>query len=75
VGLPSVGLAGMLLGPLDNVDTAILGGLLLAWLIALVKVVLHFSKVSCPRCGTRYSRGKYLSNCPSCGLRMLQEDS
>jgi len=27
-----------------------------------------------PLCHTRYSRGKYLVNCPHCGLRMLQDD-
>ena len=33
------------------------------------------SKVVCPRCATRYSRGKFLVNCPKCDLRMLQEDA
>jgi MFS-type transporter involved in bile tolerance (Atg22 family) len=47
---------------------------LLAWLIAFTVLVVKSSRMICPRCSTRYSRGKYLSNCPKCDLRMFQED-
>jgi hypothetical protein len=47
---------------------------LLVWLLAFTRLVLRGVRVTCPRCATVYSRGKYLCDCPSCGLRMLQED-
>lgn len=49
-------------------------GLLVAWLVAFASLAIRYSRVVCPRCRARYSRGKWLSNCPQCGLRMLQED-
>lgn len=48
--------------------------LLVAWLIAFTMLAVRHSRVICPRCATRYSRGRSLCNCPRCGLRMLQED-
>lgn len=73
LGVPAVAALGYLLQPLDNVRTALLVGVILFWLSVLVTVALRHSRVVCPRCETRYSRGKYLVNCPKCGLRMLQE--
>lgn len=74
VGLPAVALVGMWLEPFDTSDTAVFVGLLVLWLSALTILLVRFSKVVCPRCQTNYSRGKFLANCPQCGLRMLQED-
>lgn len=48
--------------------------LLVAWLVAFTWLLVRSSRVGCPRCGARYSRGKWLSNCPQCDLRMLQEE-
>jgi uncharacterized membrane protein len=47
---------------------------LVAWLAAFTVLAIRSSRVVCPRCNARYSRGKYLSNCPKCGLRMFQEN-
>jgi hypothetical protein len=47
--------------------------LLAIWLAALIVAAIRASRVICPRCNTVYSRGKWLSNCPQCGLRMLQD--
>src|SRR5690349_4151590 len=49
-------------------------GLLVAWLFAFAWLAIHASRVICPRCRAKYSRGKGLSNCPQCGLRMLQDE-
>lgn len=74
VGLPLIAATGYLLSPLTSLRTAAVLALAAAWLVALTTLLLRGSKVDCPRCQTRYSRGKYLVNCPKCGLRMLQED-
>ncbi|MET0280854.1 MAG: hypothetical protein ABW278_06965 [Steroidobacteraceae bacterium] len=49
-------------------------GLLLLWLVSFTVLAVRHSRVLCPKCGTQYSRGKGLCNCPKCGLRMLQEE-
>lgn len=49
-------------------------GLLIAWLVAFTLLAIRYSRVTCPRCRTTYSRGRWPSNCPRCGLRMLQDD-
>lgn len=49
-------------------------GALVAWLVAFTHLALRSARVTCPRCGTGYSRGRSLCDCPSCGLRMLQDD-
>jgi hypothetical protein len=49
-------------------------GLLLVWLVVFTMLLVRYSRVSCPRCGTQYSRGKGLCDCPKCGLRMLQDE-
>jgi len=49
-------------------------GLLVVWLVATTLVAIRYSRVRCPRCGTTYTRGKWLCDCPQCGLRMLQDD-
>jgi len=49
-------------------------GLLAVWLFAFVRLAIRYSRVTCPRCATKYSRGKGLCNCPRCGLRMLQDE-
>ena len=50
-------------------------GLLVAWLVVFTLLAIRSSRVICPRCDTTYSRGKGLSNCPQCGLRMLQDEA
>lgn len=74
VGVPSAAVVGMLLEPLDSIDTCVLIALLVGSLIAFTIILIRFSKVLCPRCQTEYSRGKFVTNCPKCGLRMLQEN-
>lgn len=74
VGLPGIALSGYLLSPLTNVRTALLVAMGAVWLTTFTLLVLRGSRVDCPRCMTRYARGKYLVNCPGCGLRMFQED-
>lgn len=74
IGVPALAAAGYGLSPLNDRRTVLLLILVAAWLVALTRIVVRASKVTCPRCGTGYSRGKFLVNCPSCGLRMFQED-
>lgn len=73
-GVPAIAAFGYLLAPLDNSRTALLLTVIVVWLAGLVTLVLRHSRVVCPRCQTRYSRGKFAVNCPQCGLRMLQEE-
>lgn len=74
VGVPAIALAGFLLRPLNHLRTALLVSLAAVWLVLLVSIVVRSSRVVCPRCSTRYSRGRFLVTCPKCGLRMLQEN-
>jgi cobalamin biosynthesis protein CobD/CbiB len=72
--LPVIGLIGYALWPVTRWAFPVVGSLLLLWLVMFTTLALRSTKVPCPRCATIYSRGKYLCNCPKCGLRMLQED-
>jgi len=74
VVLPCLALVAYGLSQITEYAVPLQIALLLAWLVVLTRLLLRQSKVPCPRCGEIYSRGKYLSNCPKCGLRMLQED-
>lgn len=73
-GLGGIALLGFLLGPLTDVRMAILGGALVVWLVGFIGMAVRANGVVCPRCSTKYARGKYLTACPQCGLKMLQED-
>jgi hypothetical protein len=74
VGLPGIAGFGAVLEPLGTLDVVVVLIAVSGWIAALVGTVMHYSRVHCPKCAGWYSRGKYLSNCPHCGLRMLQED-
>lgn len=74
IGLPCIAGLGYLLEPISNVGMAILATVIVLWLIAFTVVLLNASRVICPRCNAKYSRGRYLASCPKCGLRMLQEE-
>lgn len=52
----------------------VLLALLAAWLVLFTRLALRATPVTCPQCAATYTRGKYLVNCPQCGLRMFQED-
>lgn len=74
VGVPTIAFVGFLLQPLNHLRTALFVSVAVVWLVLLVGIVVRSSRVVCPRCSTRYSRGKFLVNCPQCGLRMFQEN-
>lgn len=74
VCLPVLAVLGYLASGLGEWTTLVLIALLLVWVAVLIREVVKQSKVACPQCQGAYSRGKYLSNCPHCGLRMLQEN-
>ena len=75
LGLPATGLVAYGVNQLTGEYPFYLHfGLLVAWLFAFTWVAIHYSRVTCPRCRTKYARGKWLSNCPRCGLRMLQDE-
>ncbi len=71
--LPGIALIGYWLSSRTPWALTILGALLIAWLLVLVRLSLRSTRVCCPRCGSHYSRGKYLCDCPQCGLRMFDE--
>lgn len=72
--LPVLAALGYVTSRFGEWTTIALVVLLVAWLVALTLAVVQQSRVTCPQCTGRYSRGKGLSNCPHCGLRMLQEN-
>lgn len=74
VGLPCLALVGYGLSQVTQHAVPLQIALLVVWLVAVTRLLLRQSKVPCPGCGEVYTRGKYLCNCPKCGLRMLQED-
>lgn len=72
--LPVIALGGYGLSQITTRAVPVVIGALAIWLVIVTVFAVRSSKVQCPRCSTAYSRGKFLSNCPQCGLRMLQED-
>lgn len=72
--LPLIGAIGYGLSTLGDWSIYVTLALLFVWLVIFTRLVLRSTKVICPQCSTAYSRGKYLVNCPNCGLRMFQED-
>jgi len=74
IGLPAIALCGYALAQLTVHATPLQLALIVAWLAAFARLLIRASKVVCPRCGTRYTRGKHLSDCPTCSLRMMQDD-
>jgi hypothetical protein len=75
VGLPTIALVSLFVVRIArDLAVHVQLGLLAIWLVVLTWAALRASRVTCPRCGTVYARGKGLINCPQCGLRMLQEE-
>ncbi|GAB1343431.1 hypothetical protein MASR1M101_25580 [Gemmatimonas sp.] len=74
LGLPLVAAVGYLLSPLSELTMFLFALVMVAWLVGFIVLVVRGSRVDCPRCQAAYSRGKYLVNCPRCGLRMFQEE-
>jgi hypothetical protein len=75
IGLPGTALVAYLISLVTGEYPALIHlGMLGAWLVLFTTLAVRASKVVCPQCGTVYSRGKSLSNCPHCGLRMLQDE-
>lgn len=72
--LPLLALGGYALARVTEWAMPILMVLLAGWLACFTCLALAASRVTCPRCATVYTRGKFLCDCPACGLRMLQED-
>lgn len=73
-GVPLIALVGYLLDPLAGFRVVLLMVLIAAWLATIMVIVMRGSRVECPRCLTRYARGRVVPNCPGCGLRMFQEN-
>lgn len=70
-GLPLIALAGWGLSLVTDWAVPVQVALAVAWLVQFTRMAMAASKVPCPRCGTRYARGKTLRNCPDCGLPMF----
>jgi len=49
-------------------------GLIVVWLVVFTRHLLRSSKVVCPRCATVYAQSKFQLQCPSCGLKILQQE-
>lgn len=75
IGLPGTALIPHLIslvtGHYSDVLLIVLIGL---WLVIFTVAVIRSTKVPCPRCGTRYGQSKWQRSCPSCGLKILQEE-
>lgn len=72
--LPLVAALGYGLSSLGDWSIYVTLALLVVWLVVFTRLALRSTKVSCPQCATEYARGKYLTCCPTCGLRMFQDD-
>jgi hypothetical protein len=75
IGLPVTALISLGVEQLTGEYPAYLHvGLIVIWLVVFTMLILRYSRVLCPRCGTQYTHGRGLADCPKCGLKMLQED-
>jgi hypothetical protein len=75
IGLPATaGIAWLVGRATGGYPVLVHVGLLVAWLVVLTRHLLRSSKVVCPRCATIYAQSKFQLQCPSCGLRILQEE-
>lgn len=72
--LPLIALLGYAMSAITDWSVHITVVLLIVWLAMFTRLAIRASKVPCPRCSAVYSRGKYLVNCPQCGLRMFQDE-
>ncbi|KFN49796.1 hypothetical protein [Arenimonas composti] len=52
----------------------LLGAAFLGLAVVLVRMGRDAYAVRCPECGTGYRRHKWGGQCPTCGLRLLQDD-
>lgn len=52
----------------------LMGGAFLGLVVTLILLGKNAYKVVCPECGTAYARSKWDGACPSCGLKLLQQD-
>lgn len=75
IGLPATaGIAWLVGRATGEYPVLVHVGLLVAWLVVLTVHLLRSSKVACPRCSTVYAQSKFQLQCPSCGLKILQEE-
>ncbi len=51
-----------------------MAGALVGLIASVIGLGKDAYKVSCPECGSSYKRTKWFGQCPSCGLKLLQED-
>ena len=72
--LPVIALVGYGLSQLTAWATYVQGALIVAWIAVFVRLAIGGAQVECPRCNNTYARGKFIVDCPKCGLRMFQED-
>lgn len=52
----------------------LMGGVFLGLAVTLVLLGKNAYRVVCPECGTPYTRSKWGGSCPSCGLKLLQNE-
>ena len=75
VGLPATAVIAWLSGLATGKDPVpVQIGLILLWLVLFTARLLRGTKIVCPKCSTVYAHSKWQLQCPSCGLRILQEE-
>jgi Zn finger protein HypA/HybF involved in hydrogenase expression len=52
----------------------VMAGAFMGLIVSVIVLGKGAYKVDCPECGSSYKRSKWFGQCPSCGLRLLQED-
>lgn len=51
-----------------------IAGAFVGLIVSVIVLSKDAYKVACPECGGSYKRSKWFGQCPSCGLKLLQED-
>ncbi len=60
--------------PLGSAFLPLMGAAFAGLVLSLVILAKGAYRVTCPECGAGYRRHKWGGQCPSCGLKLLQED-
>lgn len=60
--------------PIGKLFPIVMAGAFVGLIVSVIVMGKDAYKVACPECGSSYKRSKWFGQCPSCGLKLLQED-
>ncbi len=74
VGLPATAVIAWLVGLVTGEYPVLVQvGLIVVWLVVFTVHVLRSTRITCPRCSTKYGQSKWQRQCPSCALAILED--